>query len=538
MSDLLLILLAANLAAAAAVALVMILRLPARKLFGPRIAYGLWLLVPLAALGMLLPARVVTVTVRAAASGAGDAAPGAAQAAGPPGLAVAPFDVWPVLTGLWIVGALAHLGWMARRQAQFGRDAAMGLAGPAAVGVLKPRVVTPSDFGRRYSLREQFVVLAHEETHIVRQDTRINALVAAARCVNWFNPMLYVLGRLLRIDQELACDAQVIARHPKVRRSYAEAMLKTQLATRPLPLGCYWLPAQAHPLAERIRLLSRAAPDPREQALGFAMLTALTLAATGAAWSVKPARVQWVELPAVTQLPPPVLTQIGPTGTPPLAPMSDRPTPPAAPVRRLPVDPGSVLAQAAADAQAAPRLRDRDQPRWAYERGAEPKPQPDPRPEPQPRRIFTAAGRSIVEPGSAIRVVVSTTDTEGRPLMTDLTSFGSQRYFRTGTFTASGSKERLFTAVVQRGQSLWVTASLSKRFDPSETATIEMRPGETRSFALPDGRSVVVTPTVRTETPAEQAGARGAFDVVSEDINRTSRDAWRAYRDRCRANVC
>ncbi|WP_296598434.1 M56 family metallopeptidase, partial [Phenylobacterium sp.] len=195
------------------------------------------------------------------------------------------------------------------------------------------------------------MVLAHEETHIARQDTRINALVTAARCVNWFNPMLHVLARVLRIDQELACDAQVIARHPKVRRSYAEAMLKTQLAARPLPLGCYWLPAGAHPLAERISLLSRAAPGPREQALGLMMLTALTLAAMGSAWAVKPVRVRLVELPTATLLPAPVLDRIGPTGTPPLAPMSDRAEAPA-PARtpRLPADPGAVLAQAAADA--------------------------------------------------------------------------------------------------------------------------------------------------------------------------------------------
>jgi beta-lactamase regulating signal transducer with metallopeptidase domain len=483
----------------------------------------------------------VTVTVRAAAAPTAEASPLAAQAAAAsPAPAVAPFDAGPLVMGLWIAGVLTSLAWMAWRQAQFVRDAEMGLAGPAVVGVLRPRVVTPSDFGRRYSPREQFVVLAHEETHIVRHDTRINALVAAARCVNWFNPMLHVLARFLRMDQELACDAQVIARHPKVRRSYAEAMLKTQLATRPLPLGCYWLPAQAHPLAERIRLLSRAAPGGREQALGLAMLTTLTLAAMGSAWAVKPARVQFVELPAVTLLAAPALTRIGPTEAPPLAPMSNQAARPAAPARPrpIPVDPGLAHAQALADAQAAPALAERNRLRWADERGAEPNPQPQPRSELQPRRILTAAGRSSVEPGSAVRVVASTRDAEGRALMTDLTSFGSQHYFRTGTFIASGSRERLFTAVVQRGERLWVTASLSKRFDPSDTATIEMRPGETRTVTLPDGRQVVVTPTLRAETAAEQAGASGAFDAVAEDINRTSRDAWRTHRDRCRAGAC
>lgn len=535
MSDVLLILAAANLAAAAAVVLVLILRAPARRLFGPRIAYGLWLLVPLAALGLLLPSRVETVTVRAATGS--DSLPAGAPVADV-GPTPAILDIGALLLGLWIAGILANLAWLGWRQAQFARDARAGLAGPAAVGVLRPRVVTPSDFGRRYSPREQFVVLAHEETHIVRHDTRINALVAVARCVNWFNPMLLLLQRSLRIDQELACDAQVIADYPKVRRAYAEAMLKTQLATRPLPMGCYWPVASVHPLAERIRLLSRTAPAPREQALGLALLSLLTLAVVGSSWSVKPARIEVVELPSASLPSPPALTRIGPTGVPPLAPMSNHVAPATPePAPRLPAARDTALAQALADTRTAPALAERDRPRQAYERGADPGRRPEP-PEPSPRRIFTAAGRSVVEPGSAVRLVASTTDADGRPLMTDLTSYGSQHFFRTGTFIASGSRERLFTAVVQRGQRLLVTASLSKSFHPSESAAIEMAPGETRTFALPDGRQVVVTPTLRPETAAERQGASGAFDAVSDEIRRTSNDAWRTYRDSCRDGGC
>lgn len=545
MSDALRILVAANLAAAVAVALVMLLRGPARQLFGPRIAYGLWLLVPLAAFGMLLPSRVETVTVRSAlaAPAAADAAPTALTSAAPPAAAAEGFDLWALALGLWIAGVVASLVWMAWRQAQFGRDAEAGLAGPAVVGVLKPRVVMPSDFGRRYSAREQFVVFAHEETHIVRHDTRINALVAAAACVNWFNPMLHVLARFLRIDQELACDAQVIATYPRVRRAYAEAMLKTQLAARPLPLGCHWLPTPAHPLTQRIRLLSQAAPRPQTQALGFAVLTTLTIAAMGSAWAVKPARVQFVERPAVTTLPPaPVLSRIGPTEAPPLAPMSNRAAkpPPPAPIPRIPTDPGAAFAQAVADAQAAPALAERDRLRQAYGRGADagPRPQPEPRPDPPPRRIYTAAGRSVVEPGSAVRVVASTTDADGRALMVDLTSFGSQHYYRTGTFIASGSRERLFTRVVQKGERLWVTASLDRRLPPADSVTIEMRSGETRQVALPNGRQVTITPLKRDETVDEQAGDQGAIRLADADLDRSSRDAWRTYSERCRREGC
>ena len=47
----------ANVAAGAAILAVLILRQPARRLFGAQQAYWLWLLAPLAALAVLLPAR-------------------------------------------------------------------------------------------------------------------------------------------------------------------------------------------------------------------------------------------------------------------------------------------------------------------------------------------------------------------------------------------------------------------------------------------------------------------------------------------------
>jgi beta-lactamase regulating signal transducer with metallopeptidase domain len=535
MSDALLILVAANLAAAAAVALVMILRATARRLFGARIAYGLWLLVPLAALGMLLPSRVVTVTMATASAPAADAQLPAMHAAAALASADA-FDPWLLAAGVWIAGAVANLAWMAWRQAQFARDAEAGRAGPAAVGLLRPRVVTPSDFGRRYSPREQFVVLAHEETHIARQDTRINALVAAARCVNWFNPMLHVLARFLRIDQELACDAQVIARHPKVRRAYAEAMLKTQLAARPLPLGCYWLAATPHPLAERIRLLARPTPHRTQHAMGVAVLGALCAAAVGSTWASKPAELIVVEAPEPSRPAPRLVTPRAFAPRPIAELRGSAPAPKALDAVPLEVeladqavDPATVTAEAQADALAGPAIPETDRPRPAFER---------PPRLPRERRVYALANRSSVEPGSAVRVIATAVDPEGRPLMADLTSFGSQHYYRTGSYISSGSRQGVFTSVVQRGDRLWVTASLNRRFDPDETATVEMRPGETRNMVLANGQTITVTPTLRPETPEEAAGDHEALRRVDNDIDRSSRDAWRTYRDHCRREAC
>jgi beta-lactamase regulating signal transducer with metallopeptidase domain len=98
------------------------------------------------------------------------------------------------------------------------------------------------------------VVLAHERVHLERGDPPVNAALALLTCVNWFNPAAHVMSHWLKIDQELACDARVVAAHPKARKAYAQAMLKTQLAARPLAPGL--------PLVQPSAGRARAAADP------------------------------------------------------------------------------------------------------------------------------------------------------------------------------------------------------------------------------------------------------------------------------------
>src|SRR5450432_316661 len=129
MTDALLLLLRVNLAAAAAVAVVLALRQPARRLFGAGAAYALWSMAPLAALAMVLPARIVTITGRQTLDGAGRVWDGAGA---PPHLQAGP--AWPtILAGLWIVGGALSLLYRLRQQARVGRARRAGRAGPAVI---------------------------------------------------------------------------------------------------------------------------------------------------------------------------------------------------------------------------------------------------------------------------------------------------------------------------------------------------------------------------------------------------------------------
>ena len=485
MRDVLDLLLRINLAAAGAVALTLLLRRPVRRRFGPRIAYGLWSLAPLAALGVLVPARTVIVARPMAALDmqtviAAGPSFGPAPAAG--------LDLGLILVALWIAGALAALAQLAWRQAQFGRALRAGRAGPAVVGVLRPRVVVPHDFDRRYTAREQQVILAHEQTHIARQDSRINALVALVRCLGWFNPALHLLAHHLRIDQEFACDAQVVAAHPAARRSYAEAMLKTQLAAQPLPLGCYWPAPSRHPLALRIDLLSHSAPGPAGRRAGAALTGLLALAAAGlAAWAPAPLRPAALETPAAA-----TSAATRPAADRPAVPQiaaQDASSPPeAAPAADAP-SPTPADAIDGRNADGSPR---RLMPPGLF----------------GPARIHAAADWSRVEPGSAVRVLATMTDPEGIPLTTDLTAFGSQSWYRVGYVRRGPSRFKLFTSVAQRGDRLLVTAALDRSFQPLSSASLELASGETGTIRLPNGLLVTVTPTLRPETPEEIAEAQ------------------------------
>ena len=259
-----------NLAAGLAILLVLILRRPARTLFGAEIAYLLWLLPVAAGLAALLPARA--------------AEPGADAAR----RFIMSGDHAAILGGLWLTGVSLAMVLLAWSQSRFMQRARSGQAGPAVVGVLAPRMIVPDDYHTRFTDAERAVIRAHERAHIERLDPRTNALMALIQCLGWFNPLIHLAVREARLDQELACDARVMGRLSRERGLYARTLLKTQLGARALPLGCHWPAAAPHPLEERVIMLTRPQPTLRRTAMGGVLVTAMSLTAAVGVWSAQP----------------------------------------------------------------------------------------------------------------------------------------------------------------------------------------------------------------------------------------------------------
>lgn len=284
----------ATLVGSATIVLVLLARTPLRRAFGARVAYAAWWLVPAALLALALPAAppgdIAAIGVRLAAP-LGVATGFAGREAG--------LSWQPLALGAWACGAMVCAWLMASAQAKFraslgalrphgdawrSEHVADGL--PATVGVLAPRIVLPADFDSRYDAPQRDLILAHERVHVARGDARANLAVAALRCLCWFNPLVHVAARRFRHDQELACDAIVVARHPRSRRAYGDALLQAQCAAQASPLGCHF--GFGHPLKERIAMLREPIATRRHRIAGNAAVAILASAAAFAAWASQP----------------------------------------------------------------------------------------------------------------------------------------------------------------------------------------------------------------------------------------------------------
>ncbi|UWP60896.1 M56 family metallopeptidase [Ruminococcus gauvreauii] len=100
-----------------------------------------------------------------------------------------------------------------------------GIASPLVCGILNQRIYLPTgmDFGNTVMLRH---ILTHETMHIRRRDNWVKTVMLAAVCVNWYNPLVWVMAKYLSADLEAACDAAVLGTmDAEERQGYAYSLL-------------------------------------------------------------------------------------------------------------------------------------------------------------------------------------------------------------------------------------------------------------------------------------------------------------------------
>ena len=177
--------------------------------------------------------HVITVVVDA--TGAGAAPATLPMAIVPPMLLSAHgAPLLGVVAALWLGGALAFILFQLLRYYRFcrrlHRNARATLSGPVRViqsravpgplafGIWRKYVAFPLDFAERYDAEEQALALAHELAHHARGDLIANWVALAVLGLHWFNPIAWRAFRAFRADQEMACDARVLAGRVAKRR--------------------------------------------------------------------------------------------------------------------------------------------------------------------------------------------------------------------------------------------------------------------------------------------------------------------------------
>ena len=283
---LILTLLRAHIALSLGLLAAMALRAPARRLIGPVLAYRLWAIGPVAALTSLFPTLAEFIRPAVSVVHPVSGLLGASlRAVTDGGFWTAPAHA---LLCAWASGAVVLGVAFVAGEVRFRRLAGRGLAGPAVVGVAAPRLVVPFDFAERFTPAERCFIRRHERVHMQRQDTLANLVIAVVQTLSWFNPLIHLAAKLARLDQELACDAQVVDGRPSDRRPYAEALMKVQLSRRRVGLACAWAPGGRHPLEVRLSTLGRAEPSLRRHVAGAVAVVTLAVIVSTAVWSLAP----------------------------------------------------------------------------------------------------------------------------------------------------------------------------------------------------------------------------------------------------------
>ena len=170
--------------------------------------------------------------------------------------AAAPSWSWEtILFALWLAGAAGVLGWSLlahwrflrwlRRWAALADDPAVirtfnqlsdqlslsrrprllvcpGLRAPMVAGLIRPILLLPREAPEGEALS---CALLHELTHLRRRDLWRKALSLWVTALYWFDPLVWLMGRAMERDGELACDEAALKRlPPEARAAYGRAV--------------------------------------------------------------------------------------------------------------------------------------------------------------------------------------------------------------------------------------------------------------------------------------------------------------------------
>jgi len=94
---------------------------------------------------------------------------------------------------------------------------------PIAVGFRRPVILLPTDMATADGLTSIEPLIMHEYAHLTHYDDWSNLAQRATERIFWFNPLVWILGRRIALEREVAADEAVVARTHDAKR-YASTL--------------------------------------------------------------------------------------------------------------------------------------------------------------------------------------------------------------------------------------------------------------------------------------------------------------------------
>lgn len=148
---------------------------------------------------------------------------------------------------------------------------------PTVAGLFRPALLLPGDFFTSYSTAEQRLILIHEICHMRRRDNLATVAAWTFTALLWFNPFVHIAYRAFRADQELSCDARVLAKaNDSERKAYGRALVKSAATMEPVAVTSSW--QNINDLKERTMMLKSHRNTRVRRLAGYGTFAALFIA--------------------------------------------------------------------------------------------------------------------------------------------------------------------------------------------------------------------------------------------------------------------
>lgn len=165
---------------------------------------------------------------------------------------------------------------------------------PLTWGMRRPIILLPIDC-RQWSVQKRCDVLRHELAHIQRRDCLTQLAAHLACVIYWFNPLVWIAARQMRIERERACDDRVLLAGAAAS-TYASHLL--EIARGRGSQRCLLTGSLA--MAQRSRVYERLAAilDPRQRRQSLGRMQTLLVAGLVLAVLLPLATVHAEQIPA------------------------------------------------------------------------------------------------------------------------------------------------------------------------------------------------------------------------------------------------